>query len=144
MALYSGYIIVWALLNPERQPPRRAADDASREKLRESANLIPCLLLILLSSLTLLLGWATATECAAWGVLGSFAHRLVVAARSTWATFCDSVMGATRAHLHDHADPCRRVLHLDVDGLHRHPGGARRLGRQPAPLALRADRARSP
>ena len=47
MALYSGYLAVWALLNPGRMPP---ADPPMplREKLRESMNLIPCLLLILL------------------------------------------------------------------------------------------------
>ena len=44
-----------------------------REKLRESLNLIPVLLLIVFVFLSLLMGWATATECAAWGVLGSLA-----------------------------------------------------------------------
>ena len=34
MVLYSGYIIVWSLLNPNKQPPRRAADAASREAAR--------------------------------------------------------------------------------------------------------------
>ena len=37
-------------------------------------------------------------------------------------------MGATRRHLHDHADPGRRLLHVDVDGLYRHSAGARRPG----------------
>ncbi len=40
-------------------------------------------------------GWATATECAAYGVLGS----LVIAAFGgglTWRTFWDGLMGATR------------------------------------------------
>ena len=40
MALYSGYIIVWSLANPEKTPPRRPADDVLREKLAESAKLI--------------------------------------------------------------------------------------------------------
>src|SRR3954463_8398062 len=64
MALYSGYIVVWSLANPSKTPP---ADPpmALRDKLRESANLIPCSLLILLVFVSLLLGWATATECAA-------------------------------------------------------------------------------
>src|ERR671915_786969 len=38
MALYSGYIIVWALLNPDKQPPRDPPMSL-RAKLRESANL---------------------------------------------------------------------------------------------------------
>src|SRR5918992_3703757 len=41
MGLYSGYIAAWSLLHPERSPP---ADPPMRlrEKLAESANLIPC------------------------------------------------------------------------------------------------------
>lgn len=94
MVLYSGYIVVWALLNPSRMPP---ADPpmSLREKLKESANLIPCLLLITMVFAVLLLGWATATECAAWGVLGA----LLIAwwsAALTWDSFWHSVMGATR------------------------------------------------
>ena len=94
MGLYSGYIAVWALLNPDRMPP---ADPpmSLREKLKESASLIPCMLLILLVFVVLVSGWATATECAAWGVLGS----LIIAWWSnalTWQTFWSSVMGATR------------------------------------------------
>src|ERR1044072_9340308 len=72
MVLYSGYIIVWSLLNPGKQPPPEP-DMTFREKLRESAQLIPTLLLIVLVFLALLLGWATATECAAWGGVGSVA-----------------------------------------------------------------------
>jgi tripartite ATP-independent transporter DctM subunit len=94
MGLYSGYIAVWSLLNPEKMPPA-PAKMALRERLRESLNLIPVMLLIALVFATLLLGWATATECAAWGVLGS----LAIAAWSgslTWQSFRESVMGAMR------------------------------------------------
>lgn len=94
MALYSGYIMGWALLHPDRMPPP-PAPMTLREKLRESLNLIPCLLLILLVFTVLLLGWATATECAAWGVLGA----LLIAWWSGalgWESFWTSVMGATR------------------------------------------------
>jgi tripartite ATP-independent transporter DctM subunit len=94
MALYSGYIIVWALLNPGKQPP---ADPPMSfpVKLRESAQLIPVMLLIILVFVTLVIGWATATECAAWGALGSLAiawwHGSL-----TWQAFWASVMGTTR------------------------------------------------
>jgi tripartite ATP-independent transporter DctM subunit len=94
MALYSGYIVVWALLNPKKQPPRDPPM-SFRAKLRESANLIPCLLLILLVFVSLLFGWATATECAAWGVLGSLAIAWWSGSLS-WKTFWASVMGSTR------------------------------------------------
>jgi tripartite ATP-independent transporter DctM subunit len=94
MALYSGYIVLWSLANPHKTPP---ADPPLpfREKLKESLNLIPCLLLIAMVFLSLLLGWATATECAAWGVLGSLAIAWWQGALS-WASFWQSVMGATR------------------------------------------------
>ncbi len=94
MGLYSGYIAVWSLLHPDRTPPPEPRMSFS-EKVRESANLIPCLLLITLVFLALLLGWATATECAAWGVLGS----LAIAGWSgslSWDSFWQSVMGTTR------------------------------------------------
>jgi tripartite ATP-independent transporter DctM subunit len=94
MALYSGYIIIWSLLHPERTPPPEPKMSL-REKLRESAQLIPTLLLILLVFAALLFGWATATECAAWGVMGSLAiawyHGML-----SWTSFWQSVMGATR------------------------------------------------
>jgi tripartite ATP-independent transporter DctM subunit len=94
MALYSGYIVLWSLANPHKTPP---ADPPLpfKEKLRESLNLIPCLLLIAMVFLSLLMGWATATECAAWGVLGSLAIAWWQGALS-WPSFWQSVMGATR------------------------------------------------
>jgi tripartite ATP-independent transporter DctM subunit len=94
MALYSGYIVVWSLANPGKTPP---ADPPMPflTKVRESLNLIPCLLLITFVFLSLLLGWATATECAAWGVLGSLAIAWWQGALS-WQSFWQSVMGATR------------------------------------------------
>ena len=66
-----------------------------REKLRESANLIPCMLLIGLVFLVLMTGWATATECAAWGVLGSLAIAWW-SGSLTGKAFWDSVMGTVR------------------------------------------------
>ena len=94
MALYSGYIMGWSLLNPHKVPPRDPPMPF-REKMRESAKLIPCLLLILAVFFSLVLGFATATECAAWGVSGA----LLLA---WWSgtlnreTFFQSVMSATR------------------------------------------------
>ncbi|CAM5223168.1 TRAP transporter large permease protein OS=Bosea thiooxidans OX=53254 GN=ARD30_09625 PE=3 SV=1 [Bosea thiooxidans] len=70
MALYMGYVIVWSLLNPNKTPPRDPSM-AFMEKVRQSAKLAPCLLLIAAVFLALILGFATATECAAWGVTGA-------------------------------------------------------------------------
>jgi tripartite ATP-independent transporter DctM subunit len=94
MVLYSGYIALWSLAHPDRTPPPDPPMSL-RQKLAESAKLIPTFLLITLVFVSLLVGWATATECAAWGVLGSLAiawwHRML-----SWESFWQSVMGATR------------------------------------------------
>lgn len=94
MALYSGYIALWSVLNPHKTPPPEP-HMSLRGKLKESTNLIPVALLIALVFLTLLLGWATATECAAWGVLGSLAIAWWSGSLS-WESFWASVMGTTR------------------------------------------------
>jgi C4-dicarboxylate transporter DctM subunit len=94
MALYMGYVIVWSLLNPDKTPPRDPAMPLA-EKLRQSAKLAPCLLLIAAVFLSLILGFATATECAAFGVTGA----LLLAWWSgtlSWATLLESIMSATR------------------------------------------------
>ena len=94
MGLYSGYIAIWALLNPSKMPPREPRMTL-REKLRESANLIPCMLLIALVFVVLLTGWATATECAAWGVVGALGLAWWSGSLD-WNSFWTSVMGTTR------------------------------------------------
>jgi tripartite ATP-independent transporter DctM subunit len=94
MALYSGYIVIWSLLNPDKVPPRDPPMPF-RQKMRESAKLVPCVLLILAVFFSLVLGFATATECAAWGVAGA----LLLAWWSgtlNRTTFFESVMSATR------------------------------------------------
>ena len=94
MALYSGYIAVWSLFNPDKTPPRDPPMPF-RQKLAQSRKLIPILLLILGVFSSLIFGVATATECAAWGVIGA----LVLAWWSgtlTMASFIESVMSATR------------------------------------------------
>jgi tripartite ATP-independent transporter DctM subunit len=94
MALFSGAIIVWALLNPEKTPKERM-NMPFMERVRATGQLIPCALLIVFVLAVLVGGYATATESAAFGVFGS----LVLAAlgRSlTWESFWASVMGATR------------------------------------------------
>lgn len=94
ISLYSGYIIIWSLLNPGKIPPRDPPMPF-RQKMQASAKLFPCLLLILAVFLSLVLGFATATECAAWGVSGA----LLLAWWSgtlTRKNFFESVMSATR------------------------------------------------
>ncbi|MBL8385330.1 MAG: TRAP transporter large permease subunit [Burkholderiales bacterium] len=94
MALFSGYIGWWSLRHPDKVPPP-GPDLSLREKIRRSGSLIPCTLLILFIVWVLVAGWATATECAAYGVLGALA--IAWSGNSlTWANFKASLMGATR------------------------------------------------
>jgi tripartite ATP-independent transporter DctM subunit len=94
MVLFSGYIIWWSLRNPSKVP---AADPPTTfmEKIRASGNLIPVTVLIVFICWVLIAGYATATECAAYGVLGSLA--LAAWSRTlTWANFWEGLMGTTR------------------------------------------------
>jgi tripartite ATP-independent transporter DctM subunit len=94
MSLFSLYIVVWALLNPDKQPVAEPAQ-SFMAKLRQSMQLIPCLLLIFGVIGSMVFGWATATEAAAIGVSGS----LILAALTrtlSWANFLDSLSAATR------------------------------------------------
>jgi tripartite ATP-independent transporter DctM subunit len=94
MGLFSGYIIWWSLRNPDKVPPPEAPT-TFMEKMRRSGSLIPCSLLIVFIVWVLVAGIATATECAAYGVLGSLA--IAAAGRSlTWENFWQGLVGATR------------------------------------------------
>ncbi|MBC7433598.1 MAG: TRAP transporter large permease subunit [Rubritepida sp.] len=94
MLLFSGYIIVWALLNPAKQPPAEPRLSFA-QKMRASAQLIPCGILIIAVIGTMFIGWATATEAAAFGVLGSLILALVTRTL-TWRSFFESLAAATR------------------------------------------------
>jgi tripartite ATP-independent transporter DctM subunit len=94
MALFSGYIIWWSLRHPQQVP---AADPpcSFAEKIRRSGNLIPCSVLIIFIVWVLIGGYATATECAAYGVVGSLG--LAWWSKSlTWETFREGLMATTR------------------------------------------------
>eukprot|EP01031_Cornospumella_fuschlensis_P001999 gene1999-2490_t len=94
MALFSGYIIWWALRNPALQPPPDKPT-TFMQKLHKSRNLIPCGALIVFVCWVLIAGYATATECAAYGVAGSLG--LALWSRSlTWKNFKEGLMGTTR------------------------------------------------
>ncbi len=94
MGLFSLYIGWWSLRHPEQVP---AAEPPTTlwNKLRRSGSLIPCALLIVFIVWVLVAGIATATECAAWGVVGSLA---IAAAGGSlnWRNFWDALAGATR------------------------------------------------
>ncbi len=95
-ALFSGYLMVWALMNPGKVPrPDRVLSFS--EKLHESRHLIPVVLLIGAVLGSIYSGVATATEAAAVGVVGSLLLSLVQRSLS-WDTFKTSLLGATRLY----------------------------------------------
>jgi len=94
VSLFSGYIIIWALANPGKTPVE-VERISFGERVRRARNLIPCLALIAFVMGAMFTGYATATEAAAFGVLGA----LGIAWWSgslTRQNFWASLMGATR------------------------------------------------
>jgi C4-dicarboxylate transporter, DctM subunit len=94
MALFSGYVALWAILNKE-QVPAAGISMSFAEKVRASKSLIPVVLLIIGVIGSIYAGYATATEAAAVGVVGA----LLIAGLSgmlTRTTFVDSLLGAVR------------------------------------------------
>jgi len=95
-ALFSGWIIFWALRHPE-QVPKADVEMSFGQKLAEARHLIPVVLLIVAVIASMYTGIATATEAAAIGVGGA----LILSAwqRSlTWQNFRDALMGGTRLY----------------------------------------------
>jgi tripartite ATP-independent transporter DctM subunit len=94
--IFSLYIAGWSIKNAHLIPPPDAPMSFA-EKLRESRNLIPVVLLIVAVLGSIYAGIATATEAAALGVLGSLIISTAQGSMS-WATFKDSLMGGTRLY----------------------------------------------
>jgi len=94
--IFSAYIALWAWRHPEQVPPPDAPMTL-REKISESRNLIPVVLLITAVLGSIYAGVATATEAAGLGVLGSLILSGVQGSL-TWRTFVDSLMGGTRLY----------------------------------------------
>jgi len=74
-ALYTGYAMIRARMNPELGPP--LPEDERAENWQEIAKeialgIIPPMVLIVLTLGSILWGWATPTEASAMGALGSF------------------------------------------------------------------------
>ncbi len=95
-SLFSGYIVVWALLHRE-QVPTITERTTIAQKLHASRHLIPIVLLIALVLGSIYAGIATATEAAAFGVVGALVISAVQGSLSR-VTFGASLMGATRLY----------------------------------------------
>jgi len=93
-AMFMGYVAIYSRVSSKWEPEEEPRMLFS-EKLKNSRFLIPVLLLITVVIGSMYLGFATATEAAAFGVIGS----LLLAATQgslSWSTFSQSLMGATR------------------------------------------------
>ncbi len=95
-SLFSGYIVVWSLLNPGKIPPSTEQFTFS-QRLYESRHLIPVVGLIGAVLGSIYAGVATATEAAAVGVLGSFVLSALQGSLNK-KSFTEALMGATRLY----------------------------------------------
>ena len=94
--LFSGYLMVWSLMNPDKIP-KADAGMSFTEKLRASSELIPVILLIGGVIGSIYAGVATATEAAAIGVVGALMLSAYQKSLS-WQNFKDALLGATRLY----------------------------------------------
>ncbi|MCP3689060.1 MAG: TRAP transporter large permease subunit [Gammaproteobacteria bacterium] len=92
--LFMGYVALWSIFK-KHEVPKAEPKMTFMNKLNESRLLIPVVLLVALVIGSMYTGTATATEAAAFGVIGSF----VLAAGQgslNFHTFKESILGATR------------------------------------------------
>jgi tripartite ATP-independent transporter DctM subunit len=93
-SLFMGYVVAWHFLRPGQRPNPEPPMSLG-VMVAESRFLIPVILLVTFVIGSMYMGFATATEAAAFGVIGA----LVLAASQgslTRKTFLESLMGATR------------------------------------------------
>jgi tripartite ATP-independent transporter DctM subunit len=95
-SLFSGYIVVWGLIHPDKIPANLNTTTIA-QKIYASRHLIPVVVLIGLVLGSIYAGIATATEAAAFGVIGSLAISAVQGSLN-WNTFRTSLLGATRLY----------------------------------------------
>jgi C4-dicarboxylate transporter, DctM subunit len=93
-ALFMAYVAIYAKVSRSYRPQLDARMGYGA-RLRNSKLLIPVMLLIILVIGSMYLGFATATEAAAFGVIGALALAAAQGAL-TRASFGESLMGATR------------------------------------------------
>ncbi|QJC56456.1 C4-dicarboxylate TRAP transporter large permease protein DctM [Polaromonas vacuolata] len=94
--LFSGYIVIWSLLNKDKIPAPDAPTSFA-QKLYASRHLIPVVSLIALVLGSIYSGIATATEAAALGVGGSLLLSLIERTL-TWASFKSGLQAACRVY----------------------------------------------
>ena len=93
-SMFMAYVAIMSFVSKDFNPTPEAPMTFA-EKVKNSRFLIPVICLILVVIGSMYLGFATATEAAAFGVIGS----MVLAATQgslNWETFTESLMGAVR------------------------------------------------
>lgn len=93
-SLFMLYIVAWYFVRPGERP-RPEPRLGIRHALMNSRLLIPVIALVMIVIGSMYTGYATATEAAAFGVLGSLALALLQGSLNR-ETFVDSLLGATR------------------------------------------------
>lgn len=92
--MFMLYIVGWYYLKPEQRPDPEPEMSFSA-KLRESRFLIPVICLVALVIGSMYFGWATATEAAAFGVIGAMALAGLQGSLNR-STLMESLMGAAK------------------------------------------------
>jgi C4-dicarboxylate transporter, DctM subunit len=92
--MFMGYVALYSTFSKSWKPNPEPAMSFV-EKVKNSRFLLPVICLILVVIGSMYLGYATATEAAAFGVIGSL---LLAASQGSlkWESFRESLMGATR------------------------------------------------
>jgi len=93
-AMFMAYVGIYATVSRNWNPILDARM-SFMEKIRNSRFLIPVICLILLVIGSMFFGFATATEAAAFGVIGALTLA-AIQGTLTWQSFSSSLMGATR------------------------------------------------
>jgi C4-dicarboxylate transporter DctM subunit len=93
-SMFMGYVALWSVFKKDEVPPREEKMTFV-EKLKESRLLIPVILLVSLVIGSMYTGLATATEAAAFGVVGALALAAAQGSLS-FSAFKESLLGATR------------------------------------------------
>ncbi|MCO5057808.1 MAG: TRAP transporter large permease subunit [Rhizobiaceae bacterium] len=92
-ALFMAYVVIVSKFSSNYSPDPEP-ETTFAERLSSSRFLIPVLVLIAVVIGSMYLGYATATEAAAIGVIGALVLA-VVQGSLTWASFTESLLGAT-------------------------------------------------
>ena len=93
-SLFMGYVAVWSFVRKKEVPPPEPPMTLG-QRIAEARFLIPVIILVLFVIGSMYLGIATATEAAAFGVIGAL---VLAAAQGSLSrhTFMESLLGATR------------------------------------------------